>query len=192
MILTQHGINSLEVTPPSPSNVVNIGGRDYPYIQIGNQLWLTENLKYTRAHFSYPNDDSMNFDLGLLYQYYYVYNEIIPILPNGWRIPTLNDGFTLYNSIGNIASDYLSTSVGGRDTYGFNANLPGFRNSSGVMDRFQDGFYFWYQDTKSPSTMYNFKLVKSDELVEYDNDSSGNPLNVYSTALCVRLVRDIS
>ena len=35
-------IESIELPLPT----VNIGGRDYPYVQIGNQLWLAENLDW--------------------------------------------------------------------------------------------------------------------------------------------------
>lgn len=41
-------------------NEVEIGGRWYPYVQLGNQEWLAENLDLETSIFYYPDNNSTN------------------------------------------------------------------------------------------------------------------------------------
>ena len=112
-------------------NTVIIGGREYPYVQIGNQLWLAENLDWkfqyngsqipigvngdpaTPAAWYYNNDEAtygVNGNrYGLLYNWdamKYLENNKSTLLPDGWRIPTTMEW------------DALATAVGGSSTAG--------------------------------------------------------------------------
>lgn len=46
MILTQHGINSIPLGGGDEPTEVEIGGKTYPVVKIGNQYWMAENLDY--------------------------------------------------------------------------------------------------------------------------------------------------
>jgi uncharacterized protein (TIGR02145 family) len=112
-------------------NEVKIGGRWYPYVQIGNQLWITENLDYkfdvngsqipigvngaptTPAAWYYNNDEAtygVNGNrYGLLYNWYaakYLDDNKATLLPEGWHVPSTTEW------------DALATAVGGRSTAG--------------------------------------------------------------------------
>jgi len=85
------------------------GGNVYQTVQIGNQIWMAENLKTTHysngdaipnvtdntewsnlttgAYCSYNNNDSNINTYGLLYNWYAV-NDSRNIAPEGWHIPT--------------------------------------------------------------------------------------------------------
>jgi uncharacterized protein (TIGR02145 family) len=119
MILT-HGANSL----PSGGggDFVNIGGRKYKYVQIGNLLWLAENLDYkfsgcdigptgspsTPAAWYYNNDEATygidgTYKCGLLYNGYaalYLENHKSSLLPDGWRVPLKSDLQSLPDTLG--------------------------------------------------------------------------------------------
>ena len=101
-------------TAPSPSTVT-IGGRSYPYVQIGNQLWIAENLDWKWSSLTYRDGVNGNdwdntwtsgqgsyFDYdestygengnkyGMLYDWYAV-NQLVN--PSGSGYPTLPTGW---------------------------------------------------------------------------------------------------
>ena len=109
----------------SPPPIVNIGGRSYPYVKIGNQLWLAENLDYkfevtgnplpigvsgvpeSSAAWYYNNDESTygvnGNKYGLLYNWYaikYLEDNKNSLLPNGWHVPSTTEWDTLANTVG--------------------------------------------------------------------------------------------
>jgi len=135
-------IDSIELHLPT----VNIGGRDYPYVQIGNYLWLAENLDWKWNGLNIGSSSSSTTDLyanyfnneediygwnglkrGLLYNYpcaAYL-NSNANILPSGWRVPLKGDIEKLLDTVGgsNIAGLKLKSqtgwlSYGGKDGNG--------------------------------------------------------------------------
>lgn len=118
MILT-HGSNSIS-RGGSHQNEVEIGGRWYRYVQIGNQVWMAENLAYQTSNSSASADPSY----GLLYPWSDLEN--IPI-PNGWRIPSANDVYQLVGTNGSPSTDYRTSSwSNGANTTGFSAVPAGY------------------------------------------------------------------
>ena len=120
-------------------NVVVIGGRSYPYVQIGNQLWLAENLDYkfevdgsqlpigvrgtpsTPSAWYYDNDEATygvnGNKYGLLYNWYaakYLDDNKSTLLPEGWHVPTTEEWNTLMNAVGgkSIAGTKLKSITG--------------------------------------------------------------------------------
>lgn len=117
----------MDFSPPlPPPSLVNIGGRDYPFVKIGNQLWLAENLDYkfsyngstltinpTRnAYYAaawYYNRDESTYGIdgpykcGLLYNWYaakYLEDNKATLLPEGWHVPTQDEWGTLITAVG--------------------------------------------------------------------------------------------
>lgn len=151
MILT-HGANSL---PRGGGGMtVTIGGRKYPVVQIGNQLWLAENLDYRwpnlaigglaysfSPHANYYNNDSATYGVdglryGLLYNraaIQYLESNKNDLLPAGWRVPSLNNLNALVNSVSGDASKLKSTSGwvsgNGDNSTGFAAVPSGYNNA---------------------------------------------------------------
>ena len=105
--------------------VVDIDGNIYPIITIGDQEWITENLKTTRLNDGtligytkidpdtemldyynqetgtrtwYDNLESNNQIYGTLYSVYAVKTE--KLCPTGWRVPTENDFLILTDFAG--------------------------------------------------------------------------------------------
>ena len=126
MILT-HGANSIS-RGGSHQNEIEIGGRWYPYVQIGNQLWLAENLDYKfevngsplpigsdiwtmpsiPSAWYYDNNEATygidgTYRCGLLYNGYatkYLNNNRATLLPEGWHVPSFDEWNTLISQVG--------------------------------------------------------------------------------------------
>lgn len=134
MILT-HGANSL--ARGGGGQTVNIGGKDYPYVEIDGKLWITKNLDFiwsgltvgdtgsptTPAANYYGNDESTygwnGKQCGLLYNYEaYTALRDGSLLPDGWRVAHYYDFFesSLFDFVGENAAQKLKAldnSVGG-------------------------------------------------------------------------------
>lgn len=112
-------IETIEVPPSS----VEIGGRNYPVVRIGNQLWMAENLDWKAPGINIdrgtdstnPNAMYYNFNenvygisgnkYGLLYNHVaveYLCNNYQ--FPNGFHIPTSTDLDTLITEANNLPS----------------------------------------------------------------------------------------
>ncbi len=97
---------------------VKIGGRRYPVVKIGNQLWMSENLDWkfpynggtlpvggssgtpSTEHAWYYNNDETTYGIdgtykcGLLYNWYatmYLENNKSTLLPEGWHVPSASE-----------------------------------------------------------------------------------------------------
>lgn len=115
-------LNGKLITPSQePETSVTIGGRVYPIVKIGNQLWMTENLDYKfegltingestwageKVAWYYDNNETMYGETGnkygLLYNYYaikFLNDNKNTLLPVGWQVPTYNDFETLLATI---------------------------------------------------------------------------------------------
>jgi len=89
--------------------VKDIDGNSYETVRIGNQIWITENLKVTKyrngdpipnltssddwtatskgAYCNFGNDDGNVETYGRLYNWHAV-NDVRGLAPDGWHIPT--------------------------------------------------------------------------------------------------------
>ena len=106
-------------------NTVEIGGREYRTVKIGNQIWMAENLDYkwtglsigpsgapsTQAAWYYNNDESTygvnGYKCGLLYNRYalqYLENNKSTLLPDGWHVPSRYDWDELVTFVGGYAT----------------------------------------------------------------------------------------
>ncbi len=205
-MILNHGLNSL------PSGIggmtVTIGGRNYPIVQIGSQLWLAENLDYawsglvvgstyslSEPRANYYNDDENSYGrygnkYGLLYNfaatsYLNNHNEL---LPSGWRVPSSSDLSNLITTAGgsNAAAKNLKSKSGwpsglrGDDIYGFSAFPCGNRYNSSYENK--DRFMGMFSSTANSNSYADFMIIDNAATV-----SSNYKSNQYS----IRLVKDV-
>ena len=167
-------------------NVVRIGGIQYNYKQIGNLIWITENLRNVTEHCwnpQYPSD--LN---GKLYKPYY-FNEIRELLPAGWRIPSQSDTNTL-KDVSTKSNDYIVEELGGTNLTGFSAPLPGYINSSGAFKSSNESCLIWTTTKNGDTNGYNIDISKN-QTINFSDWSFGNIDTLANTCLSVRVCRDI-
>ena len=92
--------------------VTDYDGNVYKTIKIGNQWWMTENLRVTHdskgnpiTSYAYNNDESMALTYGRLYTWNAMMNGSTSpgaqgIAPEGWHIPSLDEWHVLTDYLG--------------------------------------------------------------------------------------------
>ena len=208
--MTWGGWETEELDIPDPSSVY-IGGRTYPIVKIGSQLWLAENLDWkfdglsvgdqglpdTPAAWYYDNDENtygINGNrYGLLYNWYavnYLETNKASMLPAGWRVPTRNDIIAcddiLPDSPNKLTHVLSQAWASGLNTTGMSLVPAGIRsyaefNSIGIQK------YIWTCETHeyyASSAYANY--VYSDHANFYYADA---PQKTWGC--CVRLIKDV-
>jgi len=121
---------------PAGDAVTDRDGNEYRTIQIGEQEWMTENLRTTHyangdsipnimessewaplssgAWAHYNNDDYFDTHYGKLYNWHAV-NDPRGLCPAGWRVPSHEDWKILELSLGMPEADLERTGVRGRE-----------------------------------------------------------------------------
>ena len=199
-----------DTTVSVPKNKVEIGGRLYDYVQIGNQLWLAENLQFRWSGLSdtissnesdhtpwgvyYANNAELYGEYGLLYNGYalrYLAENASTLLPQGWQVP-YNGHFTaLLDYLGGVSiagKKLKSTAYNGTDEYGFELMISGYCKGPGYSEPFY-GFgtamQLWSATTNG-SNQYAYSFYPStDNVVQYNGE------RVYQ-ARYIRLVKTLA
>lgn len=177
----------IESINPPHQNEVEIGGIWYPYVQIGELLWITQNLRNPTEHSwnpQYPSEIN-----GKLYKPYY-FSEIQELLPNGWRIPSQSDTNTL-KSISMASNDYIIEELGGTNLTGFSAPLPGYINSSGSFTASNSSCLIWTTNKSGDTNGVNIDISKNYD-VNFSDWSFGNIDTLANTCLSVRVCKDVT
>jgi len=184
--------------------------KKYPYVEIGTQIWMAENLNYNVTDSKcYGNDDANCTTYGRLYNWATalaintecnstdcgttVTAKHSGICPTGWYIPTETDWKTLTDYVdSSTAGTQLKTMSGwkahttygnGTDYYGFSALPGGALTSSGFSNVGENGF--WWSATQKTTVDEAIRLSMS---YGYAVVSSGNAKK--SLLFSVRCVKD--
>lgn len=192
-------------------NEVEIGGRWYPYVQIGNQLWLAENLDWkfsgcnigsmtmttSSKEAAYYNNDESTYGVngkkyGLLYNWTavnYIEQNKNTMLPTGWHVPTTSDYAFLVSSINDDAAsiksltDWYADSYPATNTYGMSLLPCGIY--TGSFGGSTTECYLWTATDNSSKAYYAY-LTTTSNAVNY-----GGQVNK-QYYLSLRLVRNLS
>jgi len=126
-------------------SVTDIDGNRYNTVQIGEQLWMAENLRTSRyangdlipnitdqerwfnletgAWVYYDNNSAFHDKYGKLYNWFAVADER-GLCPGGWRIPDAGDWYKMKQYLG-LEEDDIIYGNGGIFMYGQRINLAG-------------------------------------------------------------------
>ena len=192
-----------------PMETVTIGGRAYPVVQIGNQIWMAENLAMPVGTIN--TDYRTVIEDGVELYFYKALsitngNEIMSEmfsskLPEGWRIPTQSDFSKLATTVGNNSNSLKSTVTFAESTLGWKphqsthpTNATGFNlkpitrfNSGGIS--FSGESSVLLSSTKSGSWYFYYCTMS--------NSYTAIDVNIYAgggitEAYPVRLVKDVT
>jgi uncharacterized protein (TIGR02145 family) len=180
-----------------PMTVKDIDGNVYKIIKIGNQVWMTENLKVTRyrngdaipyvtnnsswealtsgAYCHYSNAASVDAH-GRLYNWFAA-TDSRNIAPKGWHVPTHAEWQILRDYLGD-EPDRLE------DTNGFAALRSGLRDYLGFISR--DYESFWWTATEASGS----NAWCRNYFFEEDNYHFVNAQVSKNYGLSIRCVRD--
>ena len=176
----------------SPLQQVKIEGKQYPVVQIGNQLWTASN---------YAGPGGVSYDASNTrpeYGTYYSKSELDAIVvPAGWRVPTLEDYTELAQSHGIPVPSKLSdgdaikvliskthwNNAKGTNTSGFNAYPANyiFNNSTPIEGDIAE---FWTVDGETFSIQEAGTNLSSLRIALYQSNYPEYRFNV-------RFVKDV-
>ena len=186
-------------------------GQVYKTTQIGNQIWMAQNLNLeTQNSRCYNNDSSLCNKYGRLYDWMETVNKqwfecdritscslpsiVQGICPVGWHVPTKEEFETLIKFAGTFVSgDNLKTPEGwneistGYDTYGFSA-LPAGEHECGSPCHYEgekEVAFFWTSTENHETNVYYMFMKDS----YGDASLSDNPKNT-DWLLSVRCLKD--
>ena len=151
--------------------VTDVDGNSYESIIIGNQVWMTENLKVTHfrngdsliaglsiifglsAYTVYDNDETNADTYGYLYNWYAV-TDSRNIAPEGWHVPTNDEWQILVDYLGGSSvaggklkeagtTHWYSPNTGATNESGFTALPGGYGNKTGTFNYMGSIANFW-------------------------------------------------
>ena len=124
----------------------------YPWVKIGNQVWMVNNLDYMKrkGNWCYKNDISNCAAYGRLYDW----KTAMAACPKGWHLPAKEEWLALINYLGgeSFAGSKLKESgyehwdnpnIGATNTTGFTALPGGYREADGTYNEIGNICHFW-------------------------------------------------
>jgi len=144
----------------------NRDGKNYKWVRIGNQTWMSENLAYRASNgcWAYDNDQSNVASYGCLYNW----ETACKVCPSGWHLPSNEEWSLLVNSLGGeeVAGGKMKETgnthwaipnTEATNVSGF-AGLPGGDfNAEGVFEWFS-GEGCWWSSTELGSCAWSYHL----------------------------------
>jgi len=186
---------------------VTYSGKTYHTVQIGNQIWLKENLDVgtmiqgidtaknngTIEKYCYNNDTANCTSYGGLYQWdeamqYSPTAGAQGICPPGWHIPTVAEFMILKNTVDSNGNALKAVGQGtgagvGTNTSGFSALLAGNRHPDGNFSIFGANTFLWSSTWYNTTDAFNLTMDSDNSLIYLLNN-----LKVYGFS--VRCIKD--
>lgn len=122
---------------PTPAPL-EMGGKEYRTVKIGNQIWMAENFALLTPGSWYYNDDAAQGEpFGRLYSW----DAAMQACPEGWRLPTEEDWEQLISHLGGENQAFHQLLEGGES--GFDALFAGYRSLTGAFLSIERAADFW-------------------------------------------------
>lgn len=200
--------------PPSPSvnTVSDIDGNIYNIVEIGEQFWMSENLKTTKycngdlisnitdnnlwsntnvgAWSNYSNLSENVDSYGKLYNWLAITDER-NVCPCGWHVPSDDEWTVLVDYLGGelVAGGkmkgfnlWINPNTNANNSSGFSAMPSGRRNANGEFQFINSRGYFWSSTLSSTNSVYSRFLVNTDGVIYRDIFSS----NIGKAVRCIK------
>jgi uncharacterized protein (TIGR02145 family) len=183
-------------TEGGSGHVIDADGNSYPTVVIGNQEWMSENLRVlhyrngeaipkvtgnsawaaltTGAYCWYDNDSITYGGYGIIYNFYAV-EDSRHICPQGWHVATNSEWTTMVSYLGGssaaggpvkVLRQWSSPNTGATNLSGFSARPGGYRGVTGFFDKLLLEGYFWTSTTTGDSPYYRLLKYNSAGVTE--------------------------
>ncbi|MFN8208264.1 MAG: FISUMP domain-containing protein [Bacteroidales bacterium] len=130
-------------------------GKTYKTIQIGDQVWMAENLSFKSEGNCWAYDD--NPENVVRYGYLYDWETAKTVCPEGWRLPTKEDFKVLLDNVGSKGKiAYQALIIGG--TSGFSAAFGGWREKDKKYKNIDQYCLFWSSDLNLSRNAYYLSI----------------------------------
>lgn len=142
-------------------------GKTYKTVEIGNQVWMAENLAYEPSGGNYWAYDNNSGNVMAKYGYLYDWQTAMNVCPTGWHLPSDDEWTQLIDNVGRYAATNLKAKSGwtytgnGIDKYGFSALPGGFRNPGGRFNRFGHQGLWWSSTEHSTDSAWYLGIASS-------------------------------
>lgn len=170
-------------TPPQqdPNTIKDIDGNVYPVVRIGNQVWMAENLRVTKAPDGTPLNSYVvenNPDNALIYGRHYTWDVAMNgstsqsaqgICPDGWHIPSDEEWKILEIALGMTRQqadldntwrgDGIGTSMKSGGNSGLNIPMAGMYAGGGFM--YVNQWAYIYSSTEAGGNAWRRCLAAS-------------------------------
>ena len=158
-------------------------GHVYRTVQIGNQIWMAENLNYkTAGSYCRGDDDSNCAQYGRLY----TWSAAMESCPAGWRLPDVADWEKVLAKVGGqtsggkalkSANGWLSLG-NGTDELEFSALPAGIRFDNGRYNANRNYAFFWTSVENNADNAYGVDLYYYNDRIDFNSDSKKNGFSV--------------
>ncbi len=158
-------------------------GKIYKTVQIGEQVWMAENLNYEMDGSFCCDDKSTNCGK---YGRFYTWEAAVKACPTGWHLPKFREYKTLISNSGgpeNAGKKLKFTSDWREKGNGFSARPAGLCEIGGrAYDR--DSFAYFWSSTENDQRAYSLELSYRINFASLKEDSNK------SDGLSVRCIKD--
>ena len=164
-------------------------GNSYKTIQIGNKIWMAENLRYqspNSSYFAYNNEESNVPKFGYLYDW----TTACKVCPSGWRLPSNAEWTELSNVLGaNYKTKMMKPSAwsaeeGANNESGFSGLPGGMRDHVGNYRAMGTGAYFW--SSSLSHQVYSFARELGSKAGNYASSEFGTHQGMGLSVRCIK------
>jgi uncharacterized protein (TIGR02145 family) len=151
----------------------------YLTVQVGNQVWMKENLNYETASnsYCYDNNAAKCEEFGRLY----TYEVATTVCPSGWHLPNQAEWDVLLAHVGGYVGNAYKVKEGGSTGLEIKIGSGGRRADNGTFVG-SSLTALWVADSEAGGNVSNYQISVSQDIDKY----IGTPLNAYS----VRCIKD--
>lgn len=164
-------------------NPVSYHGYDYATVQIGEQCWFAENVKflpfleepngvpgqaYVYDYYGSSADEARTMSNYDIYGALYDFNATInwPLCPTGWVVPSYSQFLELFNTLGGVdsaasamlSSEFWPEEANALNSSGFSSLPSGWRYTS--FGELGQGTHFWTRTEYDAPRGYAFYLTE--------------------------------
>lgn len=143
---------------------LEIDGKKYKTVKIGNQNWMAQNVALKTENSLCYNDDSKNCDT---YGRLYTFDEAKTVCPDGWHLPSITDYQFLVSYVYNARTlrsrdKWTKKAEKGLDWWGFGL-LPAGGHEKGDFFDITYSAYMWVTEGKVFEVRYHVEAPKYTE-----------------------------